>query len=208
MIACDCSPTVIPLALKSILLHFIMRAQEGSVTTSHLHFDLHTRPCSHTQRDKVGSQLTCRHTKKANFCLAVTGNSSLGSRSGVGGGGGGEKILHCMGMGLKENTAQTPDVETPCTHTSTHTNKCKHTQWHTYKNKQMGKGGGNEGHKPALGAPLGVFWLVARAHFLSLLAVPKMSKHKMSRRANETVCVSMSVNESEWDTLNVREKAV
>lgn len=71
--------------------------------------------------------------------------------------GGGEKILHCMGMGLKENTAQTPDVETPCTHTSTHTNKCKHTQWHTYKNKQMGKGGGNEGHKPALGAPLGVF---------------------------------------------------
>lgn len=121
---------------------------------------------------------------------------------------GGEKILHCRGMGLKENTAQAPDVETPCTHTSTHTNKCKHTQWHTYKNKQMGKGSGNEGHKPALGAPLGVFWLVARAHFLSLLAVPKMSKHKMSRRANETVCVFMSVNESEWDMLNVREKAV
>lgn len=139
MIACDCSPTVIPLALRSILLHFIMRAQEGSVTTSHLHFDLHTRPCSHTQRDKVGSQLTCRHTKKANFCLAVTGNSSLGSRSRVGGGVG-EKILHCMGMGLKENTAQTPDVETPCTHTSTHTNKCKHTQWHTYtKTNRWGK---------------------------------------------------------------------
>lgn len=56
------------------------------------------------------------------------------------GGGVGEKILHCMGMGLKENTAQTPDVETPCTHTSTHTNKCKHTQWHTYtKTNRWGK---------------------------------------------------------------------
>lgn len=76
--------------------------------------------------------------KEGNFCLAVTGNSSLGSRSGVGGVG--EKILHCMGMGLKENTAQTPDVETPCTHTSTHTNKCKHTQWHTYtKTNRWGK---------------------------------------------------------------------
>lgn len=32
-----------------------------------------------------------------------------------------------------------------------------HTMAHIYKNKQMGKGGGNEGHKPALGAPLGVF---------------------------------------------------
>lgn len=133
MIACDCSPTVIPLAPRSILLHFIMRAHEGSVATSHLHFDLHTRPCSHTQREKVGSQLTCRRTKKANFWLAVTGNSSLGSRRGVGGVG--EKILHCMGMGLKENTAQTPDVETPCTHTQacTQTNASTHNGTHIQK---------------------------------------------------------------------------
>lgn len=55
-----------------------------------------------------------------------------------------------MGMGPKENTAQTPDVETPCTHTQTQT----HT--HTHLDTQIGKGGGNEGHKAALGAPLGV----------------------------------------------------
>lgn len=55
--------------------------------------------------------------------------------------GGGEKISQSMGMGPKENTAQTPDVETPCTHT------------HIYINTKIESEGGNEGHKAA---PLGV----------------------------------------------------
>lgn len=135
MIACDCSPTVIPLALKSILLHFIMRAQEGSVTTSHLHFDLHTRPCSHTQRDKVGSQLTCRHTKKANFCLAVTGNSSLGSRSGVGGGGGGGgKDFALHGNGPKgKHSSDSRCGNTLYTHEYAHKQMQAHTMAHIQK---------------------------------------------------------------------------
>lgn len=133
MIACDCSPTVIPLALKSILLHFIMRAQEGSVTTSHLHFDLHTRPCSHTQRDKVGSQLTCRHTKKANFCLAVTGNSSLGSRSGVGGGGG-RKDFALHGNGPKgKHSSDSRCGNTLYTHEYAHKQMQAHTMVHIQK---------------------------------------------------------------------------
>lgn len=64
-----------------------------------------------TQR--LGSQLTCAHTQKANFLSHSYRKQQLKEEEGSLEKQGGEKISHSMGMGPEENTAQTPDVETP-----------------------------------------------------------------------------------------------
>lgn len=78
-----------------------------------------------------------------------------------------------MGMGPKENTAQTPDVETPYTHTQTQ------TQTHIHKT-QIGKGGGNEGYKAALGVCLASCdWLVCSSS--ELIFYNKQAKDKVTK---------------------------
>lgn len=71
--------------------------------------------------------------RRPTFCLALTGNSSLGVEEGSLEKLGGEKISLSMGMGPKENTAQTSDVETPCIHMQSqiHTYKPTHIQGNT-----------------------------------------------------------------------------
>lgn len=79
-----------------------------------------------------------------------------------------------MGMGPKENTAQTPDVETPCTHTA-----------HIYKDTQLGKGGGNQDHKVAHLACCD--WLVCNSGELSFFAIffNKRTKDKETKCLQE-----------------------
>lgn len=65
-----------------------------------------------------------------------------------------------MGIGLKKNTTQTPDVETPCTHT--------HTQSHAHKGTQM-RLGGNEDHKaPPLACRDWLVWSSGEIQMLAL----------------------------------------
>lgn len=82
----------------------------------------------HTQQ--LGSQLTCTYTRRANFLSRSCRKQRLKEEEGSLEKQGGENISLSMGMGLKENTAQTPDVETPCTQ---HANTNPHTHLYKYK---------------------------------------------------------------------------
>ncbi len=53
------------------------------------------------------------HTQKANFLSHSYRKQQLKEEEGSLEKQGGEKISHSMGMSPEENTAQTPDVETP-----------------------------------------------------------------------------------------------
>lgn len=74
---------------------------------------------SHTA--SLGSRLTCAVALKANFLSRSYRKRRLEEEEGSLEEEGGGVNQQSMGMGPKKNTAQTPDVETPCSHTHTHT---------------------------------------------------------------------------------------
>lgn len=114
---CDTRMWLTPPTLLHLVIFYHEWAYECRISRIQPRFNLHTRARPHKHsHSNLGASSRALIYRRPTFCLARTGNSGL-----RGGGGlekqGEEKNEQSMGMGLKENIAQTPDVGTPCART-------------------------------------------------------------------------------------------